>query len=153
MIGAMRYFAGSARRIITVLSLVAAALSAGTAHGVGGGNQEAGPAYLADYYRNEEGVVANVLDKHGNQRLLKLVMLIKVKNPEFDKQKIQDLWPEISQEIMFLLGEYKIESLFTPEAKEEFRQVLINLLKELTKKAYKDGELVQDMLFEDFVYQ
>ncbi len=153
MTGAMRFLAGSARRIVTVLGLAATVLSAGTAHGVGGESQEAGPAYLAAFYRNEEGVVANVLDKNGNQRLLKLVMLIKVKNPEFDKQKLQDLWPEISQEVMFLLGEYKIESLFTPEAKEEFRQVLIKLLKELTKKAYKDGELVQDMLFEDFVYQ
>lgn len=142
------------RFIVAILAFVAVIAASGSAFAVGGGESgEGGPAYLAEFYRNEEGVVANVQDKHGNQRFLKLVMLIKVKNPELDKKKMQDLWPEITQEIMFLLGDYKIESLFTPEAKEAFRLELIKLMQETTKKAYKDAAMVQDMWFEDFIYQ
>lgn len=118
-----------------------------------GGGGDAGGANLAGFYRNEGGMILNVTDKNGNPRLLKVVVLVKLKTPEMDQAKIAGMWPELVQETMFLVGDYRMESLYSLETKEDLRQKILALFKTLVKKAHGDGDIVQDILYEEFVFQ
>lgn len=122
------------------------------AYAVGGGG-DAGGANLAGFYRNDGGMILNVTDKNGNPRLLKVVVLVKLKTPETDQAKIAGMWPELVQETMFLVGDYRMESLYSFETKENLRQKILALFKQLVKKAHGDGDIVQDILYEEFVFQ
>lgn len=148
--------------VCTLLALVAVALTCTrTAHAEESGGVDVGGATggssgekpTTPFFRGPEGIIANLLDRKGALRVVRVNLQILVKVPEVNHKRLRDLWPEIAQEIGFVFAGYRVEDLKSREASERLRAEIKVMVANLFIKYYKDKNSIEDVFFEELVAQ
>lgn len=119
-------------------------------NGTSGSNGEK-PA--TPFFRGPEGIIANLLDRKGNLRVVRVNLQILVKAPEVNHRRLRELWPEIAQEIGFVLAAYRVEDLKNRDASERLRVEIKTMVTNLLIKYHKDKNSIEDVFFEELVAQ
>lgn len=148
--------------VCTLLALVAVAFAchrmahAQEGGGVDVGGGTTGPSSdkpTTPFFRGPEGIIANLLDRKGALRVVRVNLQILVKVPEVNHKRLRDLWPEIAQEIGFVLAGYRVEDLKSRAASERLRAEIKAMVVNLFIKYFKDKESIEDVFFEELVAQ
>lgn len=122
--------------------------------GVDVGSGEAGDAKpLSPFFRGPESVIANLLDRKGLLRVARVNLQILVKNPEINHPRLREIWPEITQEIGFIMASFRVEDLKDRNAMERLRLDIKQSVENVFNKTYKDKNSIEDVFFEELVAQ
>lgn len=119
--------------------------------GAAGGSSGDKPA--TPFFRGPEGIIANLLDRKGALRVVRVNLQILVKVPEINHKRLRELWPEIAQEVGFILANYRVEDLKSRAASERLRAEIKAMVVNLFIKYFKDKESIEDIFFEELVAQ
>lgn len=118
------------------------------------GGEEAGSAKsLSPYFRGPESIIANLLDRKGMLRVARVNLQILVKAPEINHPRLHEMWPEIAQEIGFIMATFRLEDLKDRNAMERLRLDIKQFVVTVFSKNFKDKDSVEDVFFEELVAQ
>ena len=140
--------------IIAFCALVSVRFAYAQNDGVDVGSEEAGDAKpLSPFFRGPESVIANLLDRKGLLRVARVNLQILVKSPEINHPRLREIWPEITQEIGFMMASFRVEDIKDRNAMERFRLDIKQFVENVFNKTYKDKNSIEDVFFEELVAQ